>query len=81
LQLFWTPPGGSEEISEPVYVTRPPESEEGSGPSQGTGPAQVEPPVDTGPSASGCAWCPEDLTGLDLTRTWSCDDGEIYCIT
>ena len=35
LQLFWTPPGGSEEISEPVYVTRPPESEEGSGPSQG----------------------------------------------
>jgi hypothetical protein len=80
LQLFWTPPGGSEEISEPVYVPRPPESEEGSGPSQGTEPGQVEPPVDTGPSASGCAWCPEDLTGLDLTGTWSSDDGGIYYI-
>ena len=81
LQLFWTPPGGSEEISEPIYVPRPPEDGEGTGPSQETGPSQgAEPSQDTGPSASGCAWCPEDLTGLDLTGTWSCDDGGSYYI-
>ena len=44
LQLFWTPPGGSEEISEPTYVPRPPESGEGTGPSQGTGQSQGEEP-------------------------------------
>jgi len=76
LQLFWTTPGGSEEISKPTYVPRPPESGDGTGPSQGT-----EPPQDTGPSASGCTWCPDDLTGLDLTGTWSCDDGGTYYIT
>jgi hypothetical protein len=82
LQLFWTPPGGSEEISEPTYVPRPPESEDGTGPSHATGQSQgVEPSQDTGPSASGCTWCPKDLTGLDLTGTWSCDDGGIYYIT
>ncbi len=82
LQLFWTPPGGSEEISEPAYVPRPPESEDGTGPTQATGPSQgVEPSEDTGPSASGCKWCPDDLDGLDLTGTWSCDDGGIYYIT
>jgi hypothetical protein len=82
LQLFWTPPGGSEQISEPAYVPRPPESGEGTGPSQATGPSQsVEPPQDTGPSATGCKWCPEDLTGLDLTGTWNCDDGGVYYIT
>jgi hypothetical protein len=82
LQLFWTTPGGSEEISEPTYAPRPPESEDGMGPSQATGPSQgIEPSQDTGPSASGCKWCPEDLTGLDLTGTWSCDDGGDYYIT
>jgi hypothetical protein len=81
LQLFWTPPGGSEQISEPAYVPRPPESEEGTGHTQATGPAQnAEPSHDTGPSDSGCQWCPEDLTGLDLTGRWSCDDGGIYYI-
>ena len=29
LQLFWTPPGGSEAISEPTYVPRPPGSNGG----------------------------------------------------
>ena len=82
LQLFWTPPGGSEVISEPTYVPRPPESGEGTGPSQGSGPSQgAEPSQDRGPSASGCIWCPKDLTGIDLTGTWSCDDGGIYYIT
>lgn len=81
LQLFWTPPGGSEQISEPAYVPRPPESETGTGPSQATGSSQVvEPPLDTGPSEEGCAWCPEDLIGLDLTGTWSCNDGGTYYI-
>jgi hypothetical protein len=82
LQLFWTPPGGSEEISEPTYMPRPPESEDGTGHSQATGSSQgVEPSEDTGPSASGCKWCPDDLTDLDLTGTWNCDDGGIYYIT
>ncbi len=82
LQLFWTPPGGTEEISEPIYVPRPPENGDGTGPSQETGPSHVvEPPQDTGPSVTGCAWCPDDLTGLDLTGTWGCDDGGIYYIT
>ena len=63
LQFFWTPPGGSEEISEPTYAPRPPESEDGTASSQATGSSQgVEPSEDTGPSASGCNWCPEDLT-------------------
>jgi len=81
LQLFWTPPGGSEQISEPTYVPRPPENGEGTGPSQATGSSQiVEPPQDTGPSATGCKLCPEDLTGLDLTGTWNSDDGGAYYI-
>ena len=81
LQLFWTPPGGSEQISEPAYVPRPPESEEGTGHTQATGLAQsAEPSQDTGPSDTGCQWCPEDLTGLDLTGRWSCDDGGIYYV-
>lgn len=87
LQLFWTPPGGSEEISEPTYVPTPPNSGTGTGPSQGTGPTQgtgpsqsAEPSHDTGPSLSGCTWCPVDLADLDLTGTWSCDDGGTYYI-
>lgn len=82
LRLFWTPPGGSEVISEPTYVPKPPESREGTGPSPATGQSQgAEPSQDTGPSGSGCAWCPEDLTGLDLTGTWRSDDGGTYYIT
>lgn len=87
LQFFWTPPGGSEEISEPAYVPIPGEGEAGAGSSQGAGLSQgtgtsqgAEPSHDTGPSVSGCSWCPQDMTYLDLTGTWSCDDGGYYYI-
>jgi len=81
LQLFWTPPGGSEEISQPTYVPLPPEDGVNTGTSHGAGLSQgAQLPQDTGPSASGCAWCPEDLTALDLTGAWSCDDGGTYYI-
>jgi hypothetical protein len=75
LQLFWTPPGGPEEISKPTYIPQPSASGEGTGTSQGVEPSDIE------PSASGCTWCPEDLAGIDLTGTWSCDDGGTYYIT
>lgn len=82
LQLFWTPPGGSEGISEPTYVPRPPDSGTGTEATQGSGLSQgAEPPQDAGPSISGCIWCQEDFTDLDLTGVWSCDDGGTYYIT
>jgi len=81
LQFFWTPPGGSEGISEPTYVPRPPESGTGTEATQGSGLSQgAEPPQDTGPSSSGCIWCQGDFTELDLTGVWSCDDGGTYYI-
>ncbi|NYT02119.1 MAG: hypothetical protein GKC10_05115 [Methanosarcinales archaeon] len=81
LQLFWTPPGESEEVSEPAYVPSPTDGADENGSSESTGSSQAtSPSVDTGPSSSGCTWCPEDLTGPDLTGVWSCDDGGTYYI-
>jgi hypothetical protein len=87
LQLFWTVPGGTEVISEPAYIPLPQEEgagtkpTEGTGDNQGTGSSQgIEPSYDTGPSLSGCTWCPVDMTDLDLTGVWGCDDGGYYYI-
>ncbi|HQF17236.1 MAG: PA14 domain protein [Methanosaeta sp. PtaB.Bin039] len=78
LQLFWTPPGGTEEVSQPTYVPSSPAGGEVSAPPQVAGTAQAAQPVDTGPSPSGCTWCSEDMAGIDLTGVWSCDDGGTY---
>jgi len=64
LQLFWTRPGGSEEISKPPIV---PETTVTTGTNIGTG---------TG--ASNGAGIGETLQALDLTGVWSCDDGGTY---
>jgi hypothetical protein len=62
LQLFWTPPGGSETISSPQYV--PVSSSSGSSSLSGT--------------STGSSQSTSGLNGLDLTGVWDCNDGGTY---
>ena len=65
LQLFWTPPGGQESISNPSFV---PSS--GGGPGTGTGGASTGGATGTGAAGR----------SINLTGVWSCDDGGTYYI-
>jgi hypothetical protein len=68
LQLFWTPPGGSEAISNPAFV--PGSSESGS---SGSGTSTT-----AGTSTGTVSGATTGLEALDLTGVWDCDDGGTY---
>lgn len=71
LQLFWTPPGGTETISEPQYVP--------SQPSGGTSTSSTGTNGGTSGPISGATAAPcSSSNPPDLTGVWSCDDGGTY---